>query len=90
VQGVGPPLTAQGFLASPDAIKMREAMNNDNPSGQLQSLRAEHRSLDERIEQLSAEPIGDQLEIARLKRRKLMLKDQIQRIVDTNIPDIIA
>ena len=65
-------------------------MNNDNPSGQLQTLRAEHRSLDERIEQLSAEPIGDQLELARLKRRKLMLKDQIQRMIDSSVPDIIA
>jgi hypothetical protein len=65
-------------------------MNNDNPSGQLQSLRAEHRRLDERIEALIAEPTADQLEIARLKRRKLMLKDRIQLIVDTNIPDIIA
>ena len=40
--------------------------------------------------QLSSEPTGDQLEIARLKRRKLMLKDQIQLILDSNMPDIIA
>jgi hypothetical protein len=65
-------------------------MNNDNPSGELHALRAEHRTLDERIEQLTAEPTGDQLEIVRLKRRKLMLKDRIQMLVDANIPDIIA
>lgn len=65
-------------------------MNNDNPAGYLESLRAEHRGLDERIRELSSEPTGDQLEIARLKRRKLMLKDQIQLILDTNVPDIIA
>jgi len=65
-------------------------MDNDNPAGELDSLRAEHRRLDERIAALIAEPTGDQLEIARLKRRKLMLKDRIQLIVDTNIPDIIA
>lgn len=65
-------------------------MNNDNPSGQLESLRAEHRQLDERIQALLAEPTGDQLQIARLKRQKLMLKDRIQLIADTNIPDIIA
>jgi hypothetical protein len=53
-------------------------------------LRAEHRELDERIEALSSEPGGDQLEIARLKKRKLKLKDQIQRIIDSEIPDIIA
>ena len=64
-------------------------MSNDNPSN-LDTLRAEHRQLDERIRALSSEPTGDQLELARLKRRKLMLKDQIQVIVDSNVPDIIA
>jgi hypothetical protein len=34
--------------------------------------------------------MGDQLELARLKKRKLLLKDQIQLIVDSNVPDIIA
>ncbi len=64
-------------------------MNDDHP-GMLATLRAEHRQLDERIQLLSSEPTGDQLEVARLKRRKLMLKDQIQRILDSNVPDIIA
>jgi hypothetical protein len=48
------------------------------------------RRLDERIRLLSSEPIGDQLELARLKRRKLMLKDQIQQMIDSSVPDIIA
>jgi hypothetical protein len=65
-------------------------MDNDNPSGQLSALRSEHRRLDERIQALLAEPTGDQLEIARLKRQKLLLKDRIQRIADNDIPDIIA
>jgi hypothetical protein len=65
-------------------------MSNDNPAGSLESLRAEHRQLDERIRALSSEPTGDQLEIARLKRRKLMLKDQIQLMLDSSTPDIIA
>ena len=65
-------------------------MTNDNPATTLQSLRAEHRMLDERIRLLSSEPTGDQLELARLKRRKLMLKDQIQRFLDSSTPDIIA
>jgi hypothetical protein len=65
-------------------------MNEVNPVGMLELLRAEHRELDERIQLLSSEPVGDQLELARLKRRKLMLKDQIQLIVDTMVPDIIA
>ena len=65
-------------------------MSNDNPATNLELLRAEHRQLDERISALSSEPTGDQLEIARLKRRKLLLKDQIQLILDSNTPDIIA
>jgi hypothetical protein len=65
-------------------------MSNDNPATDLEALKAEHRELDERISVLSSEPTGDQLELARLKRRKLMLKDRIQLILDTNTPDIIA
>jgi hypothetical protein len=65
-------------------------MNDDHPGMELESLKAEHRDLDARIQLLSSEPTGDQLELARLKRRKLMLKDQIQLIVDSRIPDIIA
>jgi hypothetical protein len=65
-------------------------MSDINPVGILESLRAEHRALDERIKLLSSEPIGDQLELARLKRRKLMIKDQIELIRDTNVPDITA
>jgi hypothetical protein len=65
-------------------------MNDDQPPASLEALKAEHRNLDERIRLISSEPTGDQLEIARLKRRKLMLKDQIQRIIDSNVPDIIA
>ena len=65
-------------------------MSDINPVGILESLKAEHRTLDERIRLLVSEPIGDQLELARLKRRKLMIKDQIQLIVDSSVPDIIA
>jgi hypothetical protein len=65
-------------------------MDNDNPAAELDSLKAEHRRLDERIQLLTAEPTGDQIEIARLKKRKLLLKDRIQLIVDSSIPDIIA
>ena len=57
---------------------------------QLDAMKAEHRRLDEQISALSADPLSDQLEIARLKRRKLMLKDQIQLVFARNTPDIIA
>ena len=65
-------------------------MNDDQPSPALEELQAEHRGLDARIQALIEAGAADQLEIARLKKRKLRLKDQIQRIIDSNIPDIIA
>lgn len=64
-------------------------MNDDAP-GLLDALKAEHRRLDMQISQLELTGESDQLEIARLKKRKLRLKDQIQLIMDRNIPDIIA
>jgi hypothetical protein len=65
-------------------------MNDDDPRQVLQLLKAEHRRLDEEIDALRAEGIADQLEIARLKKRKLLLKDEIQLLSDNIIPDIIA
>ena len=57
---------------------------------QLDAMKAEHRRLDDQITALSAEPLFDQVEIARLKRRKLQLKDHIQLMMNRNTPDIIA
>ena len=65
-------------------------MNDDQPVPDLEALKAEHRQLDAEIAALSAEVGCDQLELARLKKRKLRLKDQIAQIADSNIPDIIA
>ena len=57
---------------------------------ELEAMKAEHRRLDEEIAALSAEGNFDQLELARLKRRKLLLKDQIHVLINRNTPDIIA
>ena len=56
----------------------------------LAGLRIEHRDLDAAISALSAADSHDQLQIARLKKRKLRLKDQISIIEDYLTPDIIA
>lgn len=56
----------------------------------LTALRIEHRDLDAAIDALLASGATDQLQIARLKKRKLKLKDQIALIEDYLIPDIIA
>ena len=56
----------------------------------LHALEIEHHDLDDVIERLSADPRQDQLQLQRLKKRKLLLKDQIQRLRARLIPDIIA
>lgn len=65
-------------------------MNDDDPRQILELLKTEHRLLDEEIEALLASGSVDQLEIARLKKRKLMLKDEIAQLNDRIVPDILA
>jgi hypothetical protein len=59
-------------------------------AARLVRLRTEHRDLDAAIEALRATPAPDQLQIARLKKRKLRLRDEIAALEDQLIPDIIA
>lgn len=56
----------------------------------LRMLRTEHRDLDDAIEALRIAAGPDQLQLARLKKRKLRLRDEIAAIEDGLIPDIIA
>lgn len=56
----------------------------------LALLRTEHRDLDAAIDALTAAGSTDQLQIARLKKRKLRLRDQIAMVEDQLLPDIIA
>ena len=56
----------------------------------LEVLRREHRDLDEAIHALETAGRPDQLTLRRLKKQKLLLKDQIVKIEDMLIPDIIA
>lgn len=65
-------------------------MNDDDPKELLAALKAEHRRLDEEIERMRDSGQADQIELARLKKRKLVLKDQISAIEDDIHPDIIA
>ena len=65
-------------------------MNDDDPGPQLEALKAEHRRLDAEIAELVAAGTADQLGVARLKKRKLRLRDQIERMIDSSVPDIIA
>lgn len=56
----------------------------------LAALKSEHRDLGDAIEMLLEAPGKDQLQLARLKKRKLRLKDEIAEIEDRLLPDIIA
>jgi hypothetical protein len=74
-------------------------MNDDEPflseeeqalHARLKVLQQEHADLDASIDALGHMPIPDQLMIARLKRKKLILRDEIVKIEDRILPDIIA
>ena len=69
----------------PECLVSEEEMRK-----RLEALRIEHRDLDAAIDALTASGASDQLQIARLKKRKLRLKDQITLLEDYLIPDIIA
>ena len=56
----------------------------------LELLQREHRDLDDAIAALDTAGRADPLTVRRLKKRKLMLKDEIQRLSDELTPDIIA
>jgi hypothetical protein len=59
-------------------------------ASRLVRLRTEHRDLDAAIDALRATSAPDQLQLARLKKRKLRLRDEIAALEDSLIPDIIA
>jgi hypothetical protein len=71
---------------------------NDNPSdaaqvairAELERLRLEHQDLEAAIDALIAVGAPDQLQIQRLKKRKLLLRDRISMLEDQLTPDIIA
>ncbi|WP_293940377.1 DUF465 domain-containing protein [Sphingomonas sp.] len=65
-------------------------MNDDDPAEVLAMLKAEHRRLDADIDAMRGAGNCDQLELARMKKRKLGLKDEIAQLQDQMTPDILA
>lgn len=80
---------ARGDAALP-VLDLGDAVTEEEMRKRLAGLRVEHRDLDAAIAALSMADTHDQLQIARLKKRKLRLKDQIAIIEDYLTPDIIA
>jgi hypothetical protein len=72
------------------AIVENQRVNEEELRKRLDMLRTEHRDLDAAIDALTGAGSTDQLQIARLKKRKLKIKDQIAMVEDYLIPDIIA
>jgi len=56
----------------------------------IEQLTLEHRGLDDLIHQMSSTPYVDQLQLKRLKKQKLFLKDRIERLKSQLLPDILA
>jgi hypothetical protein len=81
VQAADYPLRKDAAMENPDDSELR---------AQLAQLRQEHRDLDAAIEALHNAPGADRLQVQRLKKRKLHLRDRIIQIEDQLTPDIIA
>jgi len=64
--------------------------NQDILREKLAHMRSEHRDLDDVIERIGSDTPFDQLQIQRLKKRKLGLKDEILKLESRLLPDIIA
>ena len=69
---------------------MNDSSDPDALKKQLDNLQLEHRDLDDVIDHLIETRPFDQLQIQRLKKRKLALKDQISKLDSRLLPDIIA
>ena len=76
------------------SLRKRGAANESDRTAvlkaKLQALLSEHRDLDDVIAQLSGASASDKLQMQRLKKRKLALKDEIARLHALVLPDIIA
>lgn len=69
---------------------MDESTDRETLERQLEELKSAHRDLDDVIARITEEAPFDQLQIQRLKKRKLQLKDQMAKVESLLLPDIIA
>lgn len=74
----------------PDDEKSADREADERELRRLAELTHRHRDLDDAIESLKERGFADQLQLRRLKKRKLFLKDEISKLEDILLPDIIA
>jgi hypothetical protein len=86
------PAVGSPFQTIPETIRAAAMTEEEKRElhAQLARLRQEHRDLDAAIEALHTAPGSDLLQVQRLKKRKLHLRDRIIQIEDQLTPDIIA
>ena len=65
-------------------------MDSEDVMRRIELLKQEHRDLDSAIVALAESGATDQLQLARLKKRKLLLRDEVSVLEDSLVPDIIA
>ncbi len=74
----------------PDPAGLLLAVDETAQRRRLATLRVEHQDLDASVAALIAQPVVDQIRVARLKKKKLAIRDEISRLEDALTPDIIA
>jgi hypothetical protein len=92
ISGLGPGAENAASVAH-EALRAAAAMKQADENElkmQLAQMRQEHRDLDVAIEALHSSPGSDLLQVQRLKKRKLQLRDRIIQLEDQLTPDIIA
>ncbi len=67
-----------------------DLIDEDNLRRKIESLQLEHRDLDAIIHRLAEDPFVDQLQLRRMKQRKLQIKDMIEMLRARLIPDLDA
>ena len=83
----GPPACTDRPSPENPAMETRDI---EHYKHRLVELRVEHRDLDDVIARLAKDPLVDELELKRLKKRKLLLKDMIAHLESKLIPDLNA
>ena len=71
-------------------VKTQVMVDDEELQQKLISMKTEHRDLDDAIEALMRDGLYNQLQVQRLKKKKLQLKDEIRKLEDALLPDIIA